>query len=83
MKNFPCRDWRHPFLAVLCLFPGPCYAGEPILAPVFRAGRDSYHTYRIPALKGLMRQSTWPAFRWVGSREVRLTEAADDVAFSR
>jgi sialidase-1 len=47
MRSFPIRAGLL-LLAVVCLARGA--ASEPMQAPVFIAGKDGYHTYRIPAL---------------------------------
>src|SRR5215471_3322921 len=40
----------HRSLLVLLLSTAPVIAAEPATLPVFTAGENGYHTYRIPAL---------------------------------
>jgi sialidase-1 len=53
--------WSLLLVTLVSLSPAPVFAEEPIQAPVFRAGTEGYHTYRIPALM-VTRSGTLVAF---------------------
>jgi sialidase-1 len=46
----PRRFWYLPFVASILVLGSAGSAAEPVQAPVYVAGHDGYHTYRIPAL---------------------------------
>jgi sialidase-1 len=50
MRSFPCPAWGGVLLASALLSTGRASAEEPVQSPVFVAGKDGYHTYRIPAI---------------------------------